>query len=76
MTKLTFLGHLNLVCIHSELENQAVASWIQTRFAYSASEPALESSGVEVVTADQLSAETVELVEKIVAVDFEAAFQR
>jgi len=76
MTKLTFLGHLNLVCIHSELENQAVASSIQTRFAYSASEPALESSGMGVVTADQLLAETVELVEKIVAVDFEAAFQR
>lgn len=76
MTKLTFPGHLNPVCIHSELENQVVASLIQTKFAYSASEPALESSGMGVVIADQLSAETVELVEKIAAVDFEAAFQR
>lgn len=36
---------------------------------------AFASFVIELVTADQLSEETVELVEKIAAVDFEEAFQ-
>jgi hypothetical protein len=40
-----------------------------------AAQLALESSVMGVATADQLSAETVESVEKIGAVDFEEAFQ-
>jgi hypothetical protein len=75
MKILAFPGHLNLVCIHLELENQALASLIRTRFACLAAQLALESSVMGVATADQLSAETVESVEKIGAVDFEEAFQ-
>lgn len=75
MKRVAFLGHLNLVCSHLDLENQAEASLALTRSACLAEQLAMELPATVVVIADYVLEATVELVEKIGVVDFEEAFQ-